>query len=179
MVSLSEWILLNALVAGKWLLYSTALWPWPSRSDSYQKTAKTRTLQKGGMTLQLSVNPCWQLSLTSSPAPYLPNKPARSIVCSKLLWYPDQFHWNPITYQNVPVFDIRQLQADVCMLLHVHDNFSNSLHYNHFQTILHRGEKFLAFLQDILHGGSRGREGCSLPPKISSFLRSFREKLAK
>ena len=31
-----QWCLLlkNALVAGKWLLYTTALWPWPSRSDT-------------------------------------------------------------------------------------------------------------------------------------------------
>ena len=28
----SEWM--NALVAGKWLLYTTAQWPWPSRSDT-------------------------------------------------------------------------------------------------------------------------------------------------
>ena len=35
LVSLTEWILLNALVAGKWLLYTTAQWPWPSRSDRY------------------------------------------------------------------------------------------------------------------------------------------------
>ena len=27
----SEWM--NALVAGKWLLYTMAQWPWPSRSD--------------------------------------------------------------------------------------------------------------------------------------------------
>ena len=28
----TEW-LWSVLVAGKWLLYTTALWPWPSRSD--------------------------------------------------------------------------------------------------------------------------------------------------
>ena len=27
-------VLVTALVAGKWLLYTTAQWPWPSRSDS-------------------------------------------------------------------------------------------------------------------------------------------------
>ena len=31
LVSLSEW---SALVAGKWLLYTTAQWPWPSQSDT-------------------------------------------------------------------------------------------------------------------------------------------------
>ena len=36
----SDWMnTMNALVAGKWLLYSTALWPWPSRSDSTDTTA--------------------------------------------------------------------------------------------------------------------------------------------
>ena len=28
-------VLMNALVSGKWLLYTTAQWPWPSRSDTY------------------------------------------------------------------------------------------------------------------------------------------------